>query len=228
MPTVRPATLLDAEQVRAALVRRERQRLWLAIGQLALGVGLTFILPMAFSGLWFANMWTSGIGTYQLALLFCAILMLIAYFIEWRTRGEWLVNQLRSIGPLDMTWGTTRYWGFEAIGWALFMEIYLWVPRMTFEGIDRLRAIAAIARIDRPRAVEMIRKLGAQGHGVPAAALQNRGDDNAAFSRLLAYLSFYDWIGASEKGDRAWLSTDAKESLGLTASRTAAAPPTAR
>jgi hypothetical protein len=224
MPIVRTPIMLDAGQARAALVRRERQRFWLAIGQLALGIGLTFILPMAISGLWFGNMWTRGLGTYQIVLLFCAVLMVIAYIVEWRTRGEWLVNQLRSIGPVDMSWGTIRYRTFEFIGWALVMEVYLWVPRMTFEGVDRLRAIGAIARVDRSRAVEILQKLHAEGRGLPVAALGQAREDAAAFSRLLAYLVFYDWIGASEKGDRAWLSTGAKEALApISAARAAAA-----
>jgi hypothetical protein len=144
-------------------------------------------------------------------------LMAVAYVVEWRSRGEWLEGQLRDFaqggGALD--WGTGRMWRYERASGAVMMEIYLWVPRMVFEGAGRLRALARVRGADRGRAAEVLGELLSRGRGEAVEALQQAGERAAGFGRVLGYLVLYEWVGISEDGGRVWASSEGREEIGV-------------
>jgi hypothetical protein len=210
---------VETEKVLAAFARRERERWGVAAGQLALGLVMTVLLPLVMGGFWAMGVaWRVGAGgTGGMAVVVLLALMAIAYVVEWRTRGEWLEGQLRDFagggGALD--WGTGRMWRYERASGAVMLEMYLWVPRMVFEGAGRLRARARVRGADRARAAEVLGELLSRGRGEAVEALQQTGERAAGFGRVLGYLVLYEWVGVSEDGGRVWASSEGREEIGV-------------
>jgi hypothetical protein len=152
-------------------------------------------------------MWSTG-------AVVLGVLMGVAYVVEWRTRGEWLEGQLQDLGRSSgWDWGTDRFWRYERASGVVMMELFLWAPRMVFEGVARLRAARKAGEADRGRAAEVLEGLLVRDRGMEVATLRRRGERAESFARVMGYLALYEWVGMSEDGRRVWASSEGKEAL---------------
>lgn len=207
---------METGKVQAAMGRRERGWWWLAVGQVALGVWMTLAVPLGMS--WVLELrilWRGGLGaTWGTGAVVLGVAMAVAYLVEWRTRGEWLEGQLRDLAtPSGLDWGTDRFWRYERASGVFVIEMFLWVPRMVFEGVARLRAAGKAGLADRRRAAEVLGALLQRGRGTEAATLRRSGEAAEIFGRVMGYLMLYEWVGMSEDEQRVWASTEGKEAL---------------
>jgi len=66
---------------------------------------------------------------------------------------------------------------------------------------------------DLDRAAEIITQLNALDNGLPVAKVIGKGETFESLLPTFAYLSFHQWIGASDGWKRIWLLTEKKEIL---------------
>src|ERR1035437_4624121 len=135
-----PATMIDTAKVLRALENRAASGWAMAVGHILFGLAATVVVPpvltvaMAFFG--------RGVMIFFPAFVAMMVLMAVAYVVEWTTRGGYLMNRLREIQSNDGGWYEAilhdRTWRYDARGQAAFLELFLFVPRMVFEGVHRM------------------------------------------------------------------------------------------
>ena len=87
---------------------------------------------------------------------------------------------------------------------------------MVISGIKRLANQGSHRRADRVLAAKMVHAMHVRGQGLPTASLYPLANENdRAFSDALAYLMFYEVIGISKTGDRAWIASEAAKAMKL-------------
>jgi hypothetical protein len=146
------------------------------------------------------------------AIAFAAMVPLL-FWMELRTRGRWFEDEMRSQGttPADLWQCSSRgEWELRttAAGWAAMMEILLWGPRMVLGARERFRASVPTAVMADATAV--INYLRHFDDGIPTAELPIHRPAAA-----LRYLVSRDWAGVSKRGDRVWLLSEARRTLGF-------------
>jgi hypothetical protein len=135
----------------------------------------------------------------------------ILFLIEWATRGKLLEEGAEALGA-----GSRLPVGRQAAQGMVFLEMCLWGPRMVIAGTKKLYNLSKHRGADRNLAADMLAMLVNAGQGIPSAQLYPLAKNNDdAFSDALAYLLFHDLIGISKTGDRAWLLSEAKRTLGV-------------
>jgi hypothetical protein len=139
------------------------------------------------------------------------IFLPILFLIEWATRGKLLEEGAEALGA-----GARLPVGRQAAQGMVFLELCLWGPRMVIAGTKKLFNLSKHRSADRNLAAEMLAMLVNAGQGIPTAQLYPLAKNNDdAFSDALAYLLFHDLIGISKTGERAWLLSEAKRTLGM-------------
>lgn len=94
-----------------------------------------------------------------------------------------------------------------------FVEVFLFGPRMVLSAIRQRRVRRSFGRVDFDRAVELVRLLGSVDGGVDLPVVLRRGETLDNLLPTLAYLVFHQWIGVRGAWERAWLTSEARESL---------------
>jgi hypothetical protein len=186
---------------------------WFAL--LILGAIVSMIGPVIFGSLY----WMRQFGRYRVSLhhswwwhvgFVCLWFLPILFFVEWITRGKMLENTVEQTSDMG------RFLAGRAVAGAVFVEICLWGPRMVTGGVRKQFGLARHRHADRALAAAMVAELLNRGDGLPIGELfalaQNRDD---AFSESLAYLMFHDIVDISKNGDRVWLLSEGKKSLGV-------------
>jgi hypothetical protein len=218
--TAKPRISVDDCQSRLAAMQRDFRARW--IGLLALGAIVCMIGPVVIgSAIWAkqfgrrrgvvlghaAHSWVACVG--MTALWFLPIL----FVIEWLTRGK----LLESVTDAAQDSYHPLFAG-RALGGAFFVEVCLWGPRMVIGGTRRILDQSKHAGADRLLCAKIVHALAIRGEGAATAELFRHADGrDIAFGDALGCLMFYDVIGISKNGDRAWLLSEAKKTLHLDA-----------
>ncbi len=199
------------------MARRRRFRMLTTWGMLGAGVAATFGGPAILSGLLEARAGVLG-DFFWLYFGILMVLMGVAYVTEWRTRGRYMEEQLLVLESNDGGWsqmnGSARAWRYREAGSAVAAEIFLFAPRLVFEGWTTMRAMRAADRANVSQVERALRKLIVEHRGIPVERLRD-GNDPLEFGRVMAYLVFYEWAGVSEDGRRVWILTESLRELGL-------------
>ena len=215
----------DFPTLRNALIKRAQTQRWLARGQIMAGLLATVLIPAVaavFCAIGFNRhrAWGNQPGTLDWWAWFVisfVVLMPLAYFMEWRTQGGFLMQKLSEIENSDGGWYEAvtrdRSWRWGAREGAAQWEIFLFAPRMVFAGFAKLRGIRMVAVADTTRAAEVLGVLIGQEHGVVVEGLRRASESPLAFSQVMSYLLFFEWVGASENGQKAWALTETREEL---------------
>ena len=93
------------------------------------------------------------------------------------------------------------------------VEFFLIGPNLVVAGLRKLklRGLSKDANQDRiVKVVEMLCKL--QGGAATDKMLEEK-EPPQQFSRVLAYLLFFDWIGIADDGSKVWMLTEARKGL---------------
>jgi hypothetical protein len=186
---------------------------WLAL--ILAGAVVCMIGPLLFgSGLWLRQFngrsdvhhpWLWHVG--MVALWFLPIMFLV----EWVTRGKLFENTVEEMSDVPRQFGSGRI-----VGGAFIAEMCLWGPRMVTGGVRQNIGLTRHRKADRLLAAAMLAELTNRGESLPIGELFKlaHGRDDA-FGDALAYLMFHDLVDTSKTGDRAWLTSGGKRSLGL-------------
>jgi len=185
-------------------------------GLLILGAIVSMIGPVIFGSLYWMRQFGGRrhTGEYHTWLwevgIVCLWFLPILFLIEWVTRGKLLEN------TVDEVDGMGRFVAGRVVAGAVFVEVCLWGPRMVSGGVRKQIGLTRHRRADRALAAAMLAELLNRGEGLAIGdlfALARERDD--AFSESLAYLMFHDLVDISKSGDRVWLCSEGKKSLGL-------------
>jgi hypothetical protein len=209
------------EQLADKLRRNERsfRTRWLTL--IALGAMVTMILPLLISSLMWITQFSSRRGGPPETWMFitfkvCAVALPVLLLLEWLTRGKLMEKTAETVGGMGPVVPRVVPGVGRGIAIVAFIEMGLWGPRMVIAGTRRIFGISKQAGADRALAAKMLHALLVRGEGLPTAQLYplaNGRDD--AFGDALGYLLFFDLIGISKAGDRAWMLGDAKRTLKL-------------
>ncbi|MGN6366825.1 MAG: hypothetical protein ACTHN5_00910 [Phycisphaerae bacterium] len=215
---------MDVVEVRTALRRAEEKHKLASTLKLLSGFAATILTPVGLGFIYIAFGDRNGSAPYQEWMILSVVLLVlmgIAYIIEWRTRGGFVMQRLREIENSDGGWYEAitrdRAWRYDARGEVLWWDLLLYAPRLVFEARSDLRQIWLVRNADREQASLVVQKLIETGRGVAVGALQRRGESEIAFATVIAYLMVYGIVGVGEKSSHVWLLTEAKESMGLPA-----------
>lgn len=221
---------VSEESIARALKSRVRLRKVKAWSGLLLGIPLCLIAPLLLGTLFWFSAGRLGVGSdwtwFFLGTSAVTIPLLIR--LEIRTDGNYLGEAARDFVPDNSIDGRIMLGApLPAIGVSLayaaanpraatsgFMEIFLTGPRLVVPGFRHLRSSAKFSGIDPARAARAVAKLLLSGSGVPIKSLVEPGEPPEALGRALHWLAFFDWIGLAEKGDRVFLFSESRETLG--------------
>jgi hypothetical protein len=188
----------------------------------ALGIPLSFVGPALLASIFHAAFLKARIGWnpawLNLFLISSLIIIPILYITEWRSRGDFLVEEMRWQGTTaDHFYSASSYGEWESrqsmAAGAAYAEILLFAPRQVFSAIAGIRQRVHITSDELHRASEIVRALQLADGGVPIAQLRRGEESKESLRRILRYLQFHDWIDISKKGDRAWLISTARKRL---------------
>lgn len=226
---------LDVGRIQTHLSRRVQLRRIRALLGMLLGLPLCFIAPLTLGSVFWLS---SGMlfGWYPWSWFFfgsAAILIPLLFHLEVRTAGSFLSEAARDFSTSSET--DSR----AAVGLAIggltgsaliraaanpraatsgFVEFFLFGPRMILSGFRHLREAARMKGVDQVRAAEVVSRLLTSSSGVAIKSLLSAGEVPESLGRTLHWLAFYDWIGIGEKGDRVFLFTESRATLGGAAS----------
>jgi hypothetical protein len=214
-----PANELRLRRIARAIRAREGV-FWLKLAaMLAVGVVASFLGPIVVASiarkfLGALDVPISGAAAFQLSLL---TVMPLLYWLELRTRGSFLSEELQAQGTTgEHLFSTSSFgeWEFRrtAVAYAVWIEVFLYGPRMT---IDAVRQSSARIRLRNPavhRAAEIVMLLATVDGGVSLGMLRGV-DDPDDLRRTLTYLRLHDWIDIGDHGRRAWLLSTARRRL---------------
>ena len=156
----------------------------------------------------------SGATLFSLS---CLCVLPLLYWLELRTRGNFLTDELRAQGH-SIEEGVRTLWSsrgeLRQTGalYAMYVEIFLFGPRMTIDAVRRLTARLRVGRPPIPRAAEILMFLSIADGGVAVHGL-SRGESPEELRRTLTYLRLHDWIDVGDHGRRAWLLSTARRRL---------------
>jgi hypothetical protein len=223
MPIGKPTHTVDSVLAKLRAMERGFFTRWLILA--LVGGVVCMIGPVIFGTLFWLRQYRDGVAIVEPRPWLIVVSMTAAWFlpilflIEWLTRGSLLENTLEGASDMGFSYGGRMaggsYFAGRAVAGAMIVEMCLWGPRMVIGGITRLFHRTAHARADRKLAARMLHAMIVKGEGLPTAQLYPLASDADAFSETLAYLIFFDLIGLSKKGDRAWILGEAKRTLGI-------------
>jgi hypothetical protein len=188
---------------------------WLAL--LFVGALVSMIGPVIFgSAMWIRQYRAGGVGIgivqhawwWHLGMV-CLWFLPILFLVEWLTRGKLMEDTVAEAGDMP------RFIGGRMVAGAFFVEMCLWGPRMVTSGVRKQIGLTSHRHADRTLAASMLAELLNRGEGMPTGDLyvlaKNDGD---AFESSLAYLMFHELVDISKSGDRVWLLSEGKKTLG--------------
>ncbi|MEA2709530.1 MAG: hypothetical protein QOF78_2131 [Phycisphaerales bacterium] len=190
---------------------------WFAL--ILAGAIVSMFGPIIFgSAIWLRQFRGAGVGIgekyhswWWVVGMTCLWFLPILFFIEWITRGKLLDSAVEDVGDMP------RFVAHRAVAGAFFVELCLWGPRMVTGGVRKQIGLTTHRHADRTLAAAMLAELLNHGEGMPIGKLYVLAkNDDHAFSTTLAYLMFHDLVDVSKKGDRVWLLSEGKRTLGAT------------
>lgn len=199
---------------------------------MSVGLPFSFVGPIFLGTIfWVALGFGKGMGMAPLSswllLVFglSVVVIPLLFRMESRTGGGYLAEVLRDsdvhgMPGIAFQHGTTR--DVAAVGTMLanprafssvFVEFFLFGPRMALGGYRQARMARRLAAADRPRAAQVLQRLLAVDGGIPSTSLLQRGETLDALLPTLAYLIFYEWIGVGHGWERVWIDSEARSKL---------------
>lgn len=189
---------------------------WLVL--MVVGAAVSMIGPVLIATwLWLREFRSGGVGIGDVQHSFAwhlgvasACFLPVLFAVEWLSRGR-LVDD-----AFEDTKDDGADWAGRVVAGAAILDMCLWGPRMVTGGARRLLGLRRHRAADRALAAAMLAELFNRGQGMPVAELFTLAKDrDEAFSAALAYLMFHDLIDISKNGDRAWVVSEAKRTLGV-------------
>jgi hypothetical protein len=209
---------ITVEQVAARLREMERSFRTRWIGLMVLGAFATMFGPVVIGSIMYGaqfnarrvgtiHSWTAMVGRVAIFVL------PVLFFLEWITRGKLFEDAAESYSEAE---GLARFGMGRGMAYVIFMEVCLWGPRMVIAGTKKIAGQGSHARADRNVAAAIVHAFVINDGGMGTGQLYPlAGGRDDVFADVLAYLMFFDVIGISKKGDRAWLCSDAQKALKL-------------
>jgi len=221
--TYRSAT--EEERLNRILMRIRNIQGWFwfrITAKFSIGIALSFLGPALVASTFHSFLPRAGIlqslDWLTPFVLSCFILIPILYYAEWRTSGNFFLDEMRAQGAgtdssyIPASYGEFRLRQGAAIA-ALYTEILLLAPRLVFSAMFDLRQRVELTYDELTRGAEIVLELSDATGGVSVANLRRAGESGKSLRRLFQYLRFHDWIGVSKLGDNVWLLTTARKRL---------------
>jgi hypothetical protein len=190
-------------------LRAHERRFRLGIIALLIGgAALALVGPIIVGSLVFLKQFRRG---HVASMSWFAAVGITAFFvvplifaIEFATGGKFIDDFAETMADRPFT---VRRAGSGAV----FLEVFLWGPRMIIAAFRRVSGINACKGHDRALAAAMLGKLLMRDESMPAGEVFDATNPAAVAS--LTYLTFYDWIDISKAGDRIWILSEARKRL---------------
>ena len=216
----RPVTTPARSRILRLLRRRDTTHKAAAVLKLVVGVFVSFLAPLILASIICNAAWRVARVDLSWALVFVftsVVLIPLLYLLEHRTRGRFFEDEARAMaidhGAKASSHGEWMYRSDRA-AWAFYIEVFLFAPRVTFEGLADLRSIRNLGAANMERAADLVELLLAGEGSFATAKLRQPLDNPRDFALVLNFLQFHDWIDISKDGKRVWLRTEAKRALG--------------
>lgn len=202
--------------IEGKLAERERQRRALLMLKLLIAVPASLIGPFAVAA------FVAPLFDDWLSLTFVASFILTLVIIFWRAiehRTDYFGEAIADAGVTSSTdvYRTNSYGEWEMrhtwLSLGAYLEIIFWGPYLVLDAIAAWRADANVQLICRTRAIQVLSDLLASAEGMPISQLRQPGEQAGALAGALAYLKQHEWIDLSERRDRVWLASEAREQL---------------
>ncbi|HEV8606031.1 MAG TPA: hypothetical protein VGQ99_11720 [Tepidisphaeraceae bacterium] len=205
----------------ARTLNRIRQReagFWLrSAAMLAIGLPLSLFGPFVVALFVYGILLRFHLGVWCDVAFFVLLVIMIPvfYIIEWRTRGDFLVNEMRAQGTTAsdiLTTGSRGEWEIRrrAAAVAGLIEIFLFAPRLTLDGVASMRKRIKLSDASMRRAAQIVSALQAQSGAIEGRDLREPAESPLEFYNVLRYLRLHDWIDISADGRRVWLLSAAR------------------
>ncbi len=202
------------------LLAQEQSRRLILLIKLLLGVPASFIAPAIIGIVILQIAWRWGVylSSLPLFVLLSAVLLPLIYWRARRHRTDFLGEAAAEVGVgASDAFRASSYGEWEMrntwLSWAAYAELFFWGPYVVLEAHQAWRRDQSVALACRVRAIQVVRELWAKDGGVPVVELLSPGESRASLAGALRYLAHHDWIDLSERKDRAWLLTEARERL---------------
>jgi hypothetical protein len=224
-----PGTV-DAQKLRGIqqwLTEREQFQQIKVMAMLAGAVILSFVGPFLAAAILVSIKarlrldWT--MGWWSFFMLGALFIIPIIYWTEWRTRGQFFLDEVRAQGTgsdisANGVFRTASYgeWEFRttAATYAGMVEILLSAPRMFFAALHEHRARKALGQIDMLRAADVLALLIGLERGIAPELLLQPNEKLDDLAPVLRYLQLRGWIDIAKNGQRMWMLSDARARLG--------------
>ena len=203
-----------------ALIAQERARqlgMWL---RLLAGVPASFLAPLILASVAFgaARHFYVLLGFWSMFAMLAAVLVPLIYWRASLHRTDFFHDAAARQGvTISNAYRANSYGEFELrqslLSFAAWQELFFWGPYLVIEALGTWCADQSVLLANRQRAVQIIHELITQEAGVAPVTLRQRDELDAQFDRALSYLAKNDWIDFSQRRDRVWLLTDARERL---------------
>jgi hypothetical protein len=92
-------------------------------------------------------------------------------------------------------------------------EFFLIGPNLVVSSLRKLRLRELSKGADPERIVKVVDTLCKLQGGAATDKMREEKETPQQFSRVLAYLLFFDWIGIADDGSKAWMLTEARKEL---------------
>jgi len=224
----------DFQHIVWHLERRERTQKLKTTAMIILGIPLSMVGPLTLATMfWFAlrhwwrqNGFMPDMSWLELVVVLAIVTVPLLYRLEWRTRGAYLDGALGDAVDLGKRATPLGPWPnaeIVAVGSvlansgrtaSLFVEVFLLGPRLVIGGWRRAKLARRIQLHDRLRAARIIiAPLLRRERGMDTKTLVADERGTVDLLPILAYLTFYQWIGVGSGWERIWLYSESKDLL---------------
>ena len=187
----------DARDNRLLLRLRQREAgFWLRVfTKLAIGLPLTLLAPLVVASFLSNILWRFGVAVEWGLLFFLSLIILIPlfFFIEWRTRGEFLAEEMRAQGttPSELFNATSRgelQLRRSAAAAAGLIEIFLFAPRLILGAVVDIRQRIKLNDASMRRAAQILALLQSHQGGVEITVIRHPDESPLDVFKVTGYL----------------------------------------
>jgi len=198
------------------------------------GLGLSLLAPALISVLFwlayyewrqFGHAWGEAAPWWWFFAGCCVVVIPLLYRMEIKAQGPFLVSEAKEFDAKRALQQAKVVVSFDQVGMIAaalahpratvsgLSEVFLFGPRLVVRATRQIRLRRLARQADRNRAAIILQALAAAPGHVPTESLLKETELQQSLARVLAYLLFFDWIGVSHDGDKAWMPTEAREAL---------------